>query len=143
MTAATSQLCQMPVHQHPTLMTKTVRLFLQGDPQPKCHELQCRLQTQLRSCIAVAVMQAAAAVSVQSQAWEFPYAAGAALKRKKEKKKEWNLYFPTPLVFLKVSPSGLQSQTFQSLIFLMQDLQAGVPNVWLRPLALWRESLQL
>ena len=36
MTAATSQLCQMPVHQHPTLMTKTVRLFLQGDPQPKC-----------------------------------------------------------------------------------------------------------
>ena len=39
---------------------------------------------QLRSAVAVAVVQAAAATTVQSLAWERPCAAGAAIKRKKK-----------------------------------------------------------
>ena len=45
-----------------------------------CCELQCRLQTQFQSGIAVAVCGPAAVVPVRPLAWELPYAAGAALK---------------------------------------------------------------
>ena len=41
------------------------------------HELWCRLQMQLGSCIDVAV----------AKAWEPPYATGEALKRQKDKQK--------------------------------------------------------
>ena len=42
----------------------------------------------------------------------------------------------------KVSPTGLQSQIFWGLIFLMQDPQVGGPNVRFRSLTLWGEPLQ-
>jgi len=38
---------------------------------------------QLRSCAAVAVVQASAEAPIQPLAWELPYAAGSALKSKK------------------------------------------------------------
>ena len=39
----------------------------------------------------------------------------------------------------KVSPTGLQSQTFWGLMFLMQNCWAGEPDVRLRSLAPWGE----
>ena len=49
----------------------------------------------------------------------------------------------SPLGLLKVSPAGLQNQTFWSLIFPTQDPWAGDPEVGLRPLASWGEPPQL
>ena len=46
-----------------------------------CHEVWCRSQMQLRSCVAVAVVRLAVTAPIQSLAWEFPYAADVALKR--------------------------------------------------------------
>ena len=48
----------------------------------RCHELWCRLQTLLRSHIAVAGRRPAATAPVLALAWELPCAAGAALKSK-------------------------------------------------------------
>ena len=46
-----------------------------------CHDLWCRLQTWLRSPVAVmAVMWPAAAALIWPLAWELPYAVGVALK---------------------------------------------------------------
>jgi len=50
-------------------------------------ELWFRLQTQLRSRVAVAVCRLAAAAPIGPLAWERPYAKGAALKSKKKKRK--------------------------------------------------------
>ena len=51
-----------------------------------CGELWCRLQMQLGSCVAVAVVYRPAAVAqIQPLAWEFPYAVGTALKSKNQK----------------------------------------------------------
>ena len=44
---------------------------------------------------------------------------------------------------LKLSLTGLQSQTFWGLIFLVQDPWVGEPDVELRTLTLWGEPLQL
>ena len=49
----------------------------------------------------------------------------------------------SPLAFPKLSPTGLQCQTFCGLIFQEQDPWAWKPDVGLRSLALWREALQL
>ena len=49
-------------------------------------ELRCRLQTWLRSSVAVAVAQAIAAALIQPLAWEHVYALGLAIKEKKKKK---------------------------------------------------------
>ena len=49
----------------------------------------------------------------------------------------------SPLELLKASPTGLQSQMFWGLIFLLQNLQTGQTDVGLRPLTRWGESLQL
>ena len=49
------------------------------------HELWCRLQTWLRSCLAVAVANSTA--PIKPPAWESPYDMAAALKSKKKKKK--------------------------------------------------------
>ena len=47
-----------------------------------CLELWCRLQTRLRSCVAVAVWcRLAGTAPVKPLAWEFPYASGVARKR--------------------------------------------------------------
>ena len=56
---------------------------------------------------------------------------------------EWHLYFPQPSDFPKVSPTGLQSQAFWGLIFLVQDPWSGKLHVGLRPIASSREPLQL
>ena len=53
-----------------------------------CCGLWCRSQTQLRSCVAVAVVQAGSCSSNSSLAWELPHAVGAALKRKDGRKEE-------------------------------------------------------
>ena len=47
-------------------------------------ELWCRLQTQLGSCIAVALGRAVAAALIRPLAWESPYALGAALEKTKK-----------------------------------------------------------
>ena len=52
-----------------------------------CHKLWCRLQTWLRSCVAVAMVQASSYSSNQTPSLGIPCAAGAALKRQKKKKK--------------------------------------------------------
>ena len=50
----------------------------------RCNKLQGRLQMQLRSGVALAVMQAGS----DSLAWEIEYDVCVALKRKREKKKD-------------------------------------------------------
>ena len=47
----------------------------------RCHELWCRLQTQLRSRIAVAV------APIRPLAWQPPYAVGTALEKRQTNKK--------------------------------------------------------
>ena len=49
----------------------------------------------------------------------------------------------SPVGLPTVSPAGLQSQMFWGLIFPTQDLRAREPDVGLRPLAPWVETLQL
>ena len=46
-----------------------------------CHKLQCTLQMQLGSSVAVAVAQAPAAAAIQPLAQELPYVAGAAVNK--------------------------------------------------------------
>ena len=46
-----------------------------------CHELWCRPQAWLRSCVGVAVV-----APIGLLAWELPYVAGAALKSREKKK---------------------------------------------------------
>ena len=48
-----------------------------------CHKMQCWLQVQLRSSVAVAVTKATAVALIRLLAWELPYAMGVAVKRKK------------------------------------------------------------
>ena len=43
---------------------------------------ECRSQTRLASCVAVAMVWLAAVAPIQPLAWELPYAAGVALKSK-------------------------------------------------------------
>ena len=52
------------------------------------HELGCRSQAQLRSCVAVAVAMAGSCSSDKPLAWEFPYATGHRCRSKKQKKKK-------------------------------------------------------
>ena len=67
-------------------------ISLSGPGIQHCHELWCRLQTELRSCVAVAValIQSLAweppyaLALIQPLAWEPPYAASAALNSKKK-----------------------------------------------------------
>ena len=63
---------------------------LSGLRMRRCHELWCRLPTQLRSSIAVAVAQVGgySSASIRSLAWEPPYATGAAVEKTKRRKKE-------------------------------------------------------
>ena len=49
----------------------------------------------------------------------------------------------SPLALLYTSPTGLENQMFEGLIFLVQDPWAGEPDEWLRPLTPLREPLQL
>ena len=49
----------------------------------------------------------------------------------------------SPLGVPKVSLAVLQSHMFWGLTFLVQELQAGEPDVELGPLAPWGETLQL
>ena len=51
----------------------------------RCHELWCRSQTQLRSCMLWLWLRPAATTPIQPLAWDPPYATGAALKRQKTK----------------------------------------------------------
>ena len=58
-----------------------------GTMRLHCHELWCRLQMQLGSCVAAAI------ALIRPLAWEPPYAAGVALEKtkrqlKKKRKKE-------------------------------------------------------
>ena len=53
-----------------------------------CLELWCKSQTQLGSCIAVAVASLAAVAPIRPLAWEPLYAAGAALEKTKRPKKK-------------------------------------------------------
>ena len=64
--------------------------FTQWVQDPALAQLWFRLQTPLRSCIAVAIVLASAValIQIQSLAWEFPHAAGLALKSQKKKKEE-------------------------------------------------------
>ena len=75
-------------------------VFLSGLRIRRCHELWCRLQTRLGSCIALALARLAATAPIRPLAWESPYATGAAqdqeiAKRQKKKKKE---IFPAEFV---------------------------------------------
>ena len=54
----------------------------------RCRELCCRLQTRLRSPVAVTVVQAEATALIGPLAWEPPYALGAALEKAKRPKKK-------------------------------------------------------
>ena len=58
-----------------------------------CCKLQYRLQMQLGSHVAVAVVQPVAAATIQPLAWELPYATGVALKGKEEKRNSFNKKF--------------------------------------------------
>ena len=51
-----------------------------------CRQLWCRLQTRLRSHVAVALGKLAATAPIRPLAWEPPYAAGVALEQAKDKK---------------------------------------------------------
>ena len=56
-----------------------------------CHELWCRSQTRLGSCIAVALgvgHRPAATALIRPLVWELPYAMGGALKRPKKKERK-------------------------------------------------------
>ena len=55
-----------------------------------CHELWCRSQTWLRSCVAVILCRLEAGVPIWPLAWELPYAEGVALKSKKKIKLKKN-----------------------------------------------------
>ena len=63
--------------------------LLSGISIRSCSVLWCRLQTRLRSDVAVAVAVAlgrpAATAPIRTLAWESPYATGAALGKKKKK----------------------------------------------------------
>ena len=59
-----------------------------------CHELWCRSQTRLRSCIAVAVAEAGYSWPL---AWGLPYAMGVALKNKQTKRLHWKKHIWTYL----------------------------------------------
>ena len=50
-----------------------------------CRELWCRLQTRLRSAIAVAVVWVGRTAPIQLLAWELPYAVGCSPKNKTTK----------------------------------------------------------
>ena len=58
---------------------------LSGSRIRRCREPWCRLQTQFRSDVAVAVGRPAAVAPTGPLAWEPPYAVGAVLKKKKKK----------------------------------------------------------
>ena len=53
-----------------------------------CHELWCRLQTQLGSLLLWLWCKPAAAAPIRPLAWEPPYAVGAALEKTKDKNKQ-------------------------------------------------------
>ena len=55
---------------------------------PGCHELWCRLQTQLDPTLLWLWCRPTATALVHRLAWEPPYAIGAALKRQKTRKKK-------------------------------------------------------
>ena len=61
-------------------------VLLSGISIRRCYELWRRLQTWLRSCIAMAGYRLAAAAPIRTQPWELPYAVGVALKSKEKKK---------------------------------------------------------
>ena len=84
----------------------------------RCREWWRRSQTRLRSCVAVAVVQAGNCSSDGPLAWEWPYATGMALKRqkKKKKKKEYSnfgascyLYYPSNFPPVESGDSHLQN----------------------------------
>ena len=71
--------------------------FLSGLKIQHCHELWCRLQTQLGSDLALLWLwhRLAATALIRPLAWEPPYAVGEALKIQKKKKKKGEFYeFP-------------------------------------------------
>ena len=51
-----------------------------------CHKLRYRVQKQLRSGVAVAVVQASSCSSIQTLAWEFSICCRCSSKKKKRKK---------------------------------------------------------
>ena len=53
-----------------------------------CHELWCRLQMRVGSCVAVAWCRLAAVALIRPLALEHPYAMGVALKGKKKEKRK-------------------------------------------------------
>ena len=67
-----------------------------------CHELWCSLQIQLRSGMAVAVMQACRYSSDLTPSLELPYAASAAVRKK-----------------IKKAGLGLQAHGTQAVLFLL------------------------
>ena len=76
----------------------------------RCHELWCRSQTQLKSCVAMAVAQASGCSSNSTPTSELSYAAGAALKSKSKKKKKIYIYIykTTYTENLKTLPSEIK-----------------------------------
>ena len=64
-----------------------------------CHKVWLGLQRQLKSGVALAVVQASATSPMGPLAWELPYATGVAVKRKKLK---WLLiHYNAPQLFIK------------------------------------------
>ena len=103
----------------------------------RCHELWCRSQMWLRSCVAVAVVKAAAAAPapIRPLAWELPHATGAALKSKRYYKKGWKFWNAREEGTYSTSPAS-----FPSLIHTVTAEQGG----WLSLSALlgsWRTSI--
>ena len=101
-----------------------------------CHELWCRLQTWLRSGVAVLWCRLAAVAPTQPPAWERPYATSTALKKKRKKKKEF-APFCCGIVFPRVNiPPFVTSSCIEG--------DFGVCSLWLsQRLPLWTLAYRL
>ena len=114
-----------------TNLTSTMRKWvwslasLSGLRIQHCCEPWCRLQTQLRSCIAVAT------ALIRPLAWEPPYAAGEALKRQKTKKLKkknqslWLCQFHKKEIKLRIffTEDILKFKFFNLYLSIIQQLQ--------------------
>ena len=66
----------------------STRVLLSGLRIQRCHGLWCRSQTQLGSCVAVAVVSAGGFSSDSTPAWELPHATNAALKKQQQQQQK-------------------------------------------------------
>ena len=100
---------------------------LSGLKNQRCHELRCRLQTQLSSGVAVAVCSLAAVALIQPLAWELPCALGEALKRPPPPKKNKT---PKPRATLMGSKVSFKSPPSQAHPTRLSTHTLGFKSTW-------------